>query len=150
MAATGHAFPNLEPSQRVYTPAVYPQKEFQGLNGSVTTLQYGVKPVDSKLQMTFTNIADEDAYAIFQNYQKANGGFDEKTGERDYVVLSAGLYTGQMAGVYSDLRYVMAEKLTLDRLRYRYAEPPKITSTFPGRSTVSVVLRGYLDGANSL
>ena len=55
-----------------------------------------------------------------------------------------------MAGVYSDLRYVMAEKLTLDRLRYRYAEPPKITSTFPGRSTVSVVLRGYLDGANSL
>ena len=89
-------------------------------------------------------------HAIFQNYQKANGGFDEKTGERDYVVLSAGLYTGQMAGVYSDLRYVMAEKLTLDRLRYRYAEPPKITSTFPGRSTVSVVLRGYLDGANSL
>ena len=33
MAATGHAFPNLEPSQRVYTPAVYPQKEFPGLNG---------------------------------------------------------------------------------------------------------------------
>ena len=82
------------------------KKNSKGLNGSVTTLQYGNKTVDSQLEMTFTNIADEDAYAIFQNYQKANCGFDEKTGERDYVVLSAGLYTGQMAGVYSDLRYV--------------------------------------------
>ena len=45
--ATGYGFPNLTPSQRVYTPAVYPQKEFVGPNGSVTTLQYGVKPVDS-------------------------------------------------------------------------------------------------------
>ena len=150
MAATGYSFPDLTPSQRVYTPAVYPQKEFQGLNGAVTTLQYGVKPVDSKLQMTFTNISDEDAYAIFQNYQQVNGGFDENTGERDYVVLRADPYFGEMAGVYSDLRLVMTEKLTPDRLRYRYAEPPEITSTFPGRSTVTVVLRGYLDGANTL
>ena len=149
MAATGHSFPVLTPSQRVYTPAVYPQKEFQGLNGSVTTLQYGVKPVDSQLQMTFTNITDQDAYAIFQNYQQVNGGFDKKTGERDYVVLKNNSY-GEMAGVYGDLRYVMNETLTPDRLRYRYAEPPTITSTFPGRSTVTVVLRGYLDGANSL
>ena len=83
--------------------------------------------------MTFTNISDEDAYAIFQNYQKANGGFGEKTGERDYVVLSAGLYTGQMAGVYSDLRYVMAEKLTLDRLKATATQSrPKSPAFFRG------------------
>ena len=71
MAATGHAFPNLEPSQRVYTPAVYPQKEISGPEwiGNNTAVR-GKRAGRFKAQMTFTNIADEDAYAIFQNYQR--------------------------------------------------------------------------------
>ena len=63
--ATGHPFPSLTPSSRVYTAASYPQKEFQGLNGAVTTLQYGLQRVDSKLEMTFTNITDGEAYQIW-------------------------------------------------------------------------------------
>ena len=150
MAATGHRFPEgLVPSSRAYTPPVFPTAEFQGLNGAVTTLRYGVKAVDSKLEMTFKNITDEEAYEIFENYEKVMGGRDETTGEADYCDLE-----GQMAGISSrELKLEMSQNPITnprqDLLRYRYAQPPKITSVFPGRSTVTVVLRGYLEGATS-
>jgi len=146
MAATGHIFPNLTPTQRSYTPGTFPANEFQGLNGAVTTIQYGAKPVDSKLQMTFQNITDDEAYLIYDNYIKANGGKDVNTGERDFVYLPypalAGIHNG-------NLQSVIAEQ-NASKLRYRYATPPQITSVFPGISTVTVELRGYLDGANSV
>lgn len=145
---TGHAFPNITPSQRVYTPGTFPQKEFQGLNGAVTTLQFGARAVDSKLEMTFQNITDTQANAIFDNYKLVNGGRDS-SGRQDYVVLPAS--GGAVAGVSDgNLRYQMAELKPGSILRYRYASPPVITSTFPGRSTVQVSLRGYLEGSSSV
>ena len=144
--ATGHHFPYFTPSQRSYTPGVFPQKEFQGLNGAVTTLQYGVRAVDSKLEMTFQNITDSQANEIFVNYEKVNGGRDSK-GRQDYVVLPQGSWLA-MDGISSqELLLRMAERQSGPKLRYRYASPPVITSTFPGRSTVQVSLRGYLEGA---
>ena len=151
MAATGHQFPDITPSSRVYTPGTYPTKEFQGLNGAVTTLQYGHKSVDSKLQMTFQNITDDQAWEIMENYDKASNGRDRDTGEHDYVVLLSSAQTGVTKGVLNiDLRRQMTERQESARLRYRYAKPPQITSTFPGRSTVTVELRGYLEGADSV
>lgn len=149
MAATGHVFPSLTPSQRVYTPGSFPTNEFEGLNGAVTTVQYGSRTVDSKLQMTFQNITDDEAYAIYDNYYKANGGKDVNSGERDYVLFSPVGDAPALRGIYSeDLRRLMGEHNPA-KLRYRYAKPPKITSTFPGRSTVQIELRGYLEGALS-
>lgn len=149
MPAQGHNFPDITPSQRAYTPGTFPTNEFQGLNGAVTTIQYGVKKVDSSLQMTFANITDAQADAILTNYEQANGQRDETTGERDWVILPDS-NSGAMAGVASSaLRQQMAERNSGSGLRYRYAKPPVITSAFPGRSTVTVELRGYLEGANS-
>ena len=143
--ATGYWFPEVTPSQRSYTPGAFPQKEFQGLNGAVTTLQYGVQSVDSKLEMTFQNISDTDANAILNNYNAVNGGRDG-SGRQNYVLLP--LNAGVTLGVGdTDLRHQMAERQSGPKLRYRYASPPVITSTFPGRSTVQVSLRGYLEGA---
>lgn len=150
MAGTAHIFPaNLVPSARSYTPPSFPQREFQGLNGAVTFLQYGQKAVDSTLEMTFQNITDDEAYAIFQNYEAVTNGRDEVTGEMDYVDLE-----GQMKGIASvPLAYEISQNPVgnprQDLLRYRYAEPPTIQSIFPGRSTVNVRLRGYLEGATS-
>ena len=147
--ATGHVFPSINCTTRRYTPGVFPTKEFESQNGSVTTLQYGNQLVDSKLEMTFANITDEQAYEIFDNYKKANGGRDSSTGERDWVELP--FSGGPLDGIkYDKLRRQMREQYTGPDLRYRYAGPPTITSTFPGRSTVQVVLRGYLEGANSI
>ena len=145
---TGHNFPDITPSQRVYTPGTYPQKEFQGLNGAVTVLQYGVKNVDSKLEMTFQNITDAEADAILTNYEQVNSGRDA-AGRQDYVFFPES--GGAVAGVEdSNLRLQMAERQAGPKLRYRYASPPVITSSFPGLSTVQVSLRGYLEGASSL
>ena len=145
---TAHEFPNLTPSQRSYTPGTFPQKEFQGLNGAVTVLQYGVQSVDSTLEMTFNNITDAEAYSIFENYESVNSGLDDE-GRQDYVLLPR-TQEGAMAGVQDqDLLFQMAERGQGPKLRYRYAQPPTITSTFPGRCTVQVSLRGYLEGADS-
>ena len=152
MAAQGHEFPAISPSQRSYTPGTFPTSEFQSLNGSVTTLQYGRRTVDSKLQLTFQNIPDAEAYEILDNYEKANGGRDATTGERDWVILPFS-GAGPLKGIKDDdLRKQIAEQYSgsQPKLRYRYAQPPTITSTFVGRSTVQVELRGYLEGANSL
>ena len=145
MPAIAHPFPNLQPASRVYTPGIYPTNEFQSLNGSVTTIQYGGRKVDSALKMTFRNITDEQAMEIYQNYEYSMNGRDETTGERDYVLLPK--EGGAVAGIKDKtLREIIAERKPTVDLRYRYAKPPEITSTFPGRCTVSVELRGYLDG----
>ena len=150
MAATGHKFPDITPSQRVYTPAKYPTKDFQGLNGAITTLQYGHMSVDSKLQMTFQNITDDQAWEILQNYDKASNGRDRATGEHDYVDLNQAEKVGVAKGILNNaLRRTITEDTSGPRLRYRYAKPPQISSTFPGRSTVTVELHGYLEGADS-
>lgn len=145
----GIDFPSgISPNRRKYTPGNYPVKDFEGLNGAVTTLQYGNQKVDSMLDMVFTNIPDEKAYEIFLHYEEVNGGRGEN-GERYWAVLSKEISIGPMAGISStDLSGVMAESQGV--LRYRYAEPPTITSVFPGTSTVTVKLRGYMDGAKSL
>lgn len=146
MAATAHDFPSITPSQRKYTPATFPTAEFQGLNGAVTTLQYGAVPVDSKLEMVFENIPDEKAWEILENYEAVNGGRDSE-GERDYVRFSSSSKADATDGVANqNLRQLMGERLPgRAPLRYRYAEPPTITSVFPGYSTVTVNLRGYLE-----
>lgn len=151
MAAIGHIFPpGLVPSRRVYTPPVFPAREFQGLNGAITQVQYGAKAVDSRLEMTFQNITDDEAYAIFENYEKVMNGRDDITGEMDHCDLE-----GQMVGIGSiPLKYEISQNPVgnpkQNLLRYRYAKPPVITNTFPGRSTVTVELRGYLEAARSI
>jgi hypothetical protein len=143
----GYEFPDLTPSQRVYTPPSYPTNEFQGLNGAVTTIQYGRLAIDSQLQMTFQNIPDEDAWKIVRNYAAVNNEFNSDTGERAYVTFSA--TAAAMRGIQDpDMRSKIAEDKA--QLRYRYLAAPQITSTFPGRSTVTVELRGYLEGAGSV
>ena len=147
--ATGHTFPSINCTARKYTPGFFPTKDFDSQNGSVTTLQYGNQLVNSRLEMTFANISDQDAYQIFENYKQANGGRDSQTGERDWVVVP--LEGGPLDGIASNpLKQQMGEQVSGPDLRYRYERPPTITSTFPGRSTIQVVLRGYLDGANSI
>ena len=146
MAAQKHLFPRLAPTTRVYTAPVVPANEFQGLNGAVTTIAYGTVSVDAKLEMTFKNISDDDAWLILENYRLVSRGRDQITGERDFIDLN-----GQMQGISN---FEMASQISLEsgsnpELRYAYASPPTVTSVFPGRSTVKVQLRGYLEGAKA-
>ena len=148
--SNGVDFPRgISPSRRSYKIPEFPIKEFQGLNGAVTAIQYGKKPADSELVLEFTNISDDKAFEIFQHYQTVQGGRNSENGRRYWVNLSKEFTIGPMAGVLNEsLAGVMTEKQ--GNRRYRYAEPPVITSVFPGVSSVTVKFRGYLDGADSL
>lgn len=147
--SNGVDFPRgISPSRRSYRMPEYPIKEFQGLNGAVTSVQYGRRPVDSELTLEFTNISDDKAYEIFENYREVQDGRGDN-GRRNWLNLSREVTIGPMAGVGSaDLADLMAEKS--GNRRYRYAEPPTVTSVFPGVCNVSIKLRGFLDGADSV
>jgi hypothetical protein len=137
-------FPNIKPTSRSYTPGNFPRQIFRAQNGATTAVQFGKRVVDSSLKMTFANITDEQAMEIFDNFISVND--TDKDGNWDYVTFPFEAVTGAMAGINSDgLRRVMAE--TRGFRKYRYLSPPQVTSVFPGRSTVTIELRGYLDGA---
>ena len=93
--------------------------------------------------MTFQNITDAEAFTIFTNYQEVMGDLDSN-GDWNYVEFEKA-NTGAMAGIKdASMRGVVGE-FRVNR-RYRYAEAPQFVSTFPGRCTVTIRLRGYLDG----
>jgi hypothetical protein len=142
-------FPNIAPSSRSYNPGSFPIEQFQGQNGAVTAVKFGNRKADSELTMTFQNITDAEAFEIWENHQEVMGGLDSN-GDWNYIGVDfdSGLdgTSGNFGvGIANDsMRAVVTEK-KLNR-RYRYAEPPQFVSTFPGRCTVTVKLRGYLDG----
>jgi hypothetical protein len=144
------AFPKIAPSARSYNPGSYPIEEFQGQNGAVTAVKFANRKKDSELTMTFQNITDADAFLIWKNHQDVMGGLDSN-GDWNYIgVDHDSMLDGTIGGNFGvgiaddSMRWVTTEK-KLNR-RYRYAEPPQFVSTFPGRCTVTVKLRGYLDG----
>lgn len=139
-------FPSgLTPNTRTYKLGSFPVSEFKSMNGATTFIRFGTKVVDSELIMTFLSVPDAKAYEIHNNYLSVNGGFDEN-GARNYVRLGTTVSEGPVAGIKDDsLRGVISENR--GNRRYRYAEPPVITSTFPGLCNVAVRLQGYVDGA---
>lgn len=139
----GVPFPSIKPSSRSYTPGVIPKEIFRAQNGATSAVQFGKRVVDSKLQLAFNNIRDEQAMEIFQNYIDSSGV--DGDGNWDYVTFPFEAVNGAMTGINSDgLRRVIAE--TPGYRKFRYSNPPQITSVFPGRSSVTVELTGYLDG----
>ena len=136
-------FPNLEPSARAYRPGSFPIEEFQGQNGAVTAVLFANRKKDSELTMTFQNITDEEAFSIWSNHQEVMGGLDSN-GDWNYIEFDKA-DTGAMAGIKNQPMRAVTGEFKVNR-RYRYAEEPQFVSTFPGRCTVTIKLRGYLDG----
>lgn len=137
-------FPNIRPTSRSYTPGEKPKELFRAQNGAVTAVQFGAHRTDSKLNLTFENISDKQAREIFENYDSMSVDGD---GNWDYVKFVGGseASVGAMAGISdTQLRRTIAE--SAEERKYRYAKAPQITSIFPGLSSVTVELIGYLDG----
>lgn len=132
---TAVAFPNLRPSARVYKPGKFPQTEFEAQNGARTVVRFGDRRVDSSLSLSFKHISDAQAALILQNYEQVNRDWN-------YVTFSP---TSGTAGAGAELAAYLSETGG-SGLLWRYAEPPQVTSNFPGVSTVSCKFIGVLDG----
>lgn len=127
-------FPNIKPTSRSYNPGVYAQTEFKALNGSTTVLRYGNKRSDSELRVGFANITDSEAAAIIQNYELVNSVWD-------YVEFAD---ENNLTGIDSaSLAAYVAENA--GGRKWRYAEPPSVTSVVPGRSSVECRFQAFLD-----
>ena len=133
--ATEKPFPTIKPTSRSYSPGTYPSTDFESLDGTKTHLRFGNKRVNATLQLGFSNISDDDAALILDNYVEVNG-------EWNYVTFNRGFATSGMEP--SDL-YNYVRETGGSGLKWRYSAPPTVTSTFKGKSNVSCSFVACLD-----
>ena len=132
--ATAQPFPTVKPTSRSYNPGTYPSTTFESLDGTKTHLRFGNKRVNATLTLGFSNISDADAALILDNYEDVNSAWD-------YVSFSSSNAT---AGLEStNLSNYLKESTS--GLLWRYSEPPKVTSVYPGISNVSCSFVACLD-----
>lgn len=128
-------FPNkIAPTSRTYRPGKLPETRFQGLNGSVSFVQYGQNFVDAELSLNFANINDEKVLEILQHYSSVVGD--------DWVTFSP---SNGLQGMSADLVDNGIET-GKEILKWRYKQPPQVQSVYPGISSVQLQFIGVLYG----
>ena len=132
--ALNKPFPTIKPTSRSYNPGMYPSTSFESLDGTKTHLRFGNKRVNATLSLGFSNITDAEAALILENYQEVNK-------EWNYVTFDRGYATSGVSN--TDLLGFLRESGS--GLKWRYSDPPSITSTFKGRSNVSCSFVACLD-----
>jgi hypothetical protein len=141
------SFPTIKPSSRSYNPGQYPSATFESLDGTKTHLRYGNKRVNATLQLGFSNITDEQAFDILENYRDVNSVWDYVTFANDSGLAGVGK-TGHTStsGALTNLATYMAENNSQSGgLKWRYASPPTVTSNGNGLSNVSCSFVACLD-----
>ena len=132
--ATAQPFPSIKPTSRSYTPGNYPSTNFESLDGTKTHIRYGNKRVNATLSLGFSNITDADAALILANYENVNSDWDYVTFNRGYAT----------SGV-TDTSLLAYLKESGSSLKWRYSGPPRVTSSFKGKSNVSCSFVACLD-----
>ena len=127
------AFPSIKPSARRYSPGEYPQTRFEAQNGVTTVIRFGSRRVDSSLALGFDNITDAEAASILANYEAVNGPWNHLT------------FTASDGSVGSGALNDYIQETGGSGLRWRYAEPPSVTSIKPGIVSVQCSFIGTLD-----
>ena len=128
-------FPSIAPTSRSFDPGTYPQTLFEAQNGATTVVRYSNKRVNAKLSMTFSNITDDEAESIVNNYIAVNSEWNHVRFQANNPALS---------GLDGSLKIFLANEP--EGLRWRYMEAPKVQSVQPGISTVQCKFCAYLDG----
>jgi hypothetical protein len=136
MARTPQSFPELTPSSRSFSPGEYPQTVFEAQNGAKTIIRYGNKQVNAKLNLSFTNITDSEAFLILEHYKDVNKNWDYST-----FSISGGLKGINSASGLNSIQLPEG-----GALRWRYSGPPQYSSVFPGKANVSCSFVACLDG----
>jgi hypothetical protein len=122
-------YPTLAPTARSFDAGDYPYKTFQSQNGKEVRILYGDKRTGMTLDLSYDNIADSSADDFIAHYDEVKGGFTSFT-------LPSEFRTG-WAGDTAAIDAATGN-------RWRYEQPPQITSVRPGISSVTVKLVGVL------
>ena len=133
-------FPDIKPSSRSFTPGRYPETTFESLDGTKTYLRFGNQAINATLSLSFSNINDDDTSSIILAY------FDSKADPTNYINMSGS--SGALAGIsYSPMATDLWERVGKYKspLKWRFSNPPTVTSTFDGLSNVSCSFVACLD-----
>jgi hypothetical protein len=124
------AFPDLVPTARSFDPGNWPVREYRAQNGAEVRLLYGSKRTGMKLSLSYDNISDTNAELFLHHFNETWGTYNTFVFDGD---------PGAKAGWGGSPQAIGAE---FWGNRWRYAEPPKVVSVRPGRSSVTVNLIG--------
>jgi hypothetical protein len=127
-------FPELTPSSRSFTPAVYPQRSFRTLSGVLARRTFGNSPYGAKLDLQYANVADTAVNTLLDHYHS-------QTAANQRFRLSANITAGMSSDVAGE---VTSRAAARGNLRWEYAEPPKVESVRPGIYNVSISLVGEI------
>lgn len=122
-------YPTLAPTARSFDAGDYPYKTFQSQNGKEVRILYGDKRTGMTLDLSYDNIADSSADDFIAHYDEVKGGFTSFTLPSEFRTG----WSGDTAAI---------DAATGNR--WRYEQPPQITSVRPGISSVTVKLVGVL------
>jgi hypothetical protein len=146
---TAQPFPQIKPTSRSYSAGTYPSTNFESLDGTKTHLRYGNKRVNATLTLGFSNISDQEAALIIENYEDVNATWDYVTFNAANGVSGVSNTTelkppiaGQSDPTSSLQSLIKEGGLSL---KWRYSGPPTVTSTFKGLSNVSCSFVACLD-----
>ena len=123
------AYPSLAPTARSFDAGDYQYKTFKAQSGKEVRILYGDKRTGMTLDLSYDNIADTAADDFIAHYDEVKGGFTSFT-----------LPSSFRAGWGGDTAAIDAATGN----RWRYEQPPQITSVRPGISSVTVRLIGVL------
>ena len=138
MANKPRKFPNLTPTARSFDLGQFPQTMFEAQNGATSVIRYSNKRVNATLSLTFKNLKNNKVDNILDHYISVNDDWDYVFFAHDSAALEG------LNVQYGNLKqYIKGQP---GGLRWRYTESPKVTSVFPGVSTVECKFNAYLDG----
>ena len=136
---TSEYFPfNIAPSSRSFSAGKYPQTVFEAQNGAKSVIRYGNKAVNATMQLGFTNISDNHVSQIIDNYIETTKDwstviFNERHGLQG---ITSGILSTQVeTGLGGDTA-----------TKWKYSEPPSVTSVQPGINNVTCSFVACLDG----
>lgn len=137
-------FPNHCPSKRSFKQGAFPQKQYRGLSGAVSTITFGNKPSGYELSLEYTAVSNQIALEIMQHYINSQAGVEGfSVPPIVWVGLDDEYNTEYGFGLESIEDYIRAP----DGILWRYAEAPQIESVLQNRQTILVSLIGDLIAA---
>ena len=123
------AFPSLAPTSRQFVAGDWPMAKFQSQNGSEARILYGNRRTGHTLSLNYNSISDAEAEEFFNDYYSRKGTY-ETFALPQPVTGNAG------RGWAGSTSFFNAGS----GVNWRYAEPPQLTSVYPGVSNVSIKL----------
>jgi hypothetical protein len=120
------------PSSRQFDSGDFPVKQYKAQDGMEVRILYGSKRTGQRLTLEYAALPDVDAEEFVQHYIEQKGTFGAWA-----MTEVSGAKRG-WGGDYETIGAITSGN------RWRYENPPRLTSVYPGVSNVSISLVAVL------